>query len=164
MGRIGGVIEDMLQTADTMTSTGGAVTEMSSGASGRSRELADAVDGVSSTLVSQFGELAATLRQQIAAARDRLGATDWDGASRQAAEAAEADLNRQTAQLLDAAVEGVAQLKTNLVAQVSGFQGEVEGQFASMMAEVDARYRDLGAGTTTVARNFQEADSMRYGG
>lgn len=164
MGRIGGVIEDMLQTANTMTTTGGAVTEMSTGAGGRTRELTDAVDGVSNTLVSQFGELASTLRQQIASARDRLGATDWDGSSRLAAEAAEADLNRQTSQLLDAASEGVGQLKTNLMTQVSGFQAEVEGQFASMMTEVDTRYRELGEGTSTVAQNFQEADSLRYGG
>jgi uncharacterized phage infection (PIP) family protein YhgE len=164
MGRIGGVIEDMLQTANTMTTTGGAVSDMSTGASGRTRELSDAVDGVSNTLVSQFGELANGLRQQIASARDRLGATDWDGSSRLAAEAAEADLNRQTSQLLDAALEGVQQLKTNLITQVSSFQGEVEGQFTSMMTEVDNRYRELGEGTSTVARNFEEADSMRYGG
>ena len=59
---------------------------------------------MTTTLKTHFTTMASGLREQITTAKSSLQTSDWDGTSRAAADAAEADLSAAVGQILDEAL------------------------------------------------------------
>ena len=162
--RIGGNLEDIAQAAGVMTETGGAATATGQDAATVASRMEGEVDAVTATLRQHFEQLADELRGRIAGARDRLGATDWEGASRSAAEAAEARLHGEVDRVLAQAVDDVDAFRSFMLTRATDFVGGVQGRFGAVMGDIDTAYQDLAAGSRTFAEQLEAADrSITFG-
>ncbi|MGH9181111.1 MAG: hypothetical protein ACRDY5_05290 [Acidimicrobiales bacterium] len=163
-GRIGGNVSDIQAAAAVMTETGGAATAASSEAATLAAQMEGGIGEVTNTLSAHFTQTADTLRQQIVAARNRLGQADWEGTSRGEAEAAEAALNSQVDQVLGRALESATEFRTFMAARANEFVAMVSGDFKTIMGNVDLAYQDLAQASKTFAENLAAADqSIKFG-
>jgi len=161
---IGGALSDMDSVTNRLTAAGGASLTHSGEATATAQVLVDEIADVTNHLATTFVNLAETLRTEITAARTTLGAANWTGRSRGAADAAEADLNGQVNTTLNAAQQGVDELSGVLQRMVLSFHGDVSGQFANVMNSINERYVALGRGTTAFADGLRQVDStISYG-
>ncbi|MCB0995643.1 MAG: hypothetical protein KDB21_11165 [Acidimicrobiales bacterium] len=158
MPRIGGTLADLLDTGAAMDRSGGAAIDSGT----RAREVTAAVrseiDGVASTLRGHFAELAAGLREQIAAGRARLESADWHGSSRLNAAEADAALHADVDRVLVAADEGVHRLSAELLGRIEGFETQVATEFTAVLGAIDEAYRGLAQATRTFAEQLEAAD------
>jgi hypothetical protein len=165
MPRIGGNVEDIHGAAGVMTNTGTAATSASSEAANFASQMESEIGDVTNTLNSHFTTTADGLRQQISAAKNRLAATDWEGTSRGEAEQAEAALNSQVDSVLGKALEATNEFKTSMVARANDFASMVNGDFRTIMGNIDTAYQDLAKASKTFAENLASADqSIKFTG
>jgi len=157
-GRIGGNVADITDTAGVMTDTGGSATDASSQASSFASTMEGEVTDVTNTLNTHFTQMADTLRQQIAQAKQRLAATDWEGTSQAQATEAEAALNADVDSVLNNALTSTEEFKTFMMARSTDFVSMVDGDFRTIMANVETAYQDLAKASQTFAENLQTAD------
>ncbi len=164
-GRIGGNIADIEQTAGVMTDTGAAASESGSRATQFSAEMEGQVNDVTSTLASHFTQMAEELRNRITQAKQRLAATDWEGTSQAEATEAEAALNADVTRVLDNALQSTEEFRSFMLARANDFVSMVQGDFTTILANIDTAYQDLGRASRTFAENLQLADqSIRFTG
>ncbi len=162
-GRIGGNVADIEQTAGVMADTGGAATESSAQASRFSSQMEGEVGDVTATLATHFNQMADDLRGRISQARQRLAATDWEGTSQAEATEAEAALNNDVTQVLENALTSTEDFKTFMLQRANDFVAMVDGDFRTIMGNIDTAYQDLGTASRTFAENLQTADeSIRF--
>ena len=162
--RIGGNLADIARTAGVMTDTGGAATAAGQDASAVAGRMESEVEAVTATLRAHFEQLAEELRGRISSARQQLGATDWEGASRGAADAAETRLHGEVDRVLATAIDDVEAFRTFMLTQATDFVGGVQGQFGGVMGQIDAAYQDLATGSRTFAEQLEAADrSVSFG-
>src|SRR4051794_27013145 len=121
MGRIGGNVADIQAASQRLGDAGGAATAAGSDATRVSADLSAQVDSLTNTLKTHFTTMAATLRDQITTAKNSLQTSDWDGTSRAAADAAEADLSAAVGQILDEALTAADGVRTDVTRQVTAF-------------------------------------------
>ncbi len=157
-GRIGGNVADITDTAGVMTDTGGSAMDASSQASSFASTMEGEITDVTNALNTHFNQMADTLRQQIAQAKQRLAATDWEGTSQAEATEAEAALNADVDAVLNNALTSTEEFKTYMMARSNDFVSMVDGDFRTIMANVDNAYRDLARASQTFAENLQTAD------
>ncbi len=157
--QIGGVLEDIANVTSRLTDAGAASATHSSEVRVGVETLRNEVTDVTATLSATFERLAEDLRTQIRTAHDALVAADWSGRSRGAADAAEAQLNGDVATTLEAAHTGVEAVGAALRDQVESFYGEVTGQFATVMTNIESAYGELSRGTQLFADNLAQADT-----
>ncbi|MFN3216541.1 MAG: hypothetical protein ACE367_08615 [Acidimicrobiales bacterium] len=161
---IGGALSDIENVTTRLAAAGGASVTHASDAAATAQVLVDEIGDVTNHLTTTFIGLAEALRTEITAARTTLGAANWTGRSRGAADAAEADLHTQTSAVLEAAQQGVDELSGVLLRMVLSFHGDVAGQFANVMNQINERYQALGRGTTAFAEGLRQVDStISYG-
>jgi hypothetical protein len=133
-------------------------------ATGHSQEMAAGVDEITARLKSDFEALAAELIERVAAHGRHLEATDWAGASKEQAVAAEHALNTEVQQVLQQANEAADRFGTMLHQRADGFRAAVEGEFLAAMREADQAYKQMAEASRTFLRNLQAADaSIRFG-
>jgi hypothetical protein len=165
MGRIGGNVEDIHGAAGVMTEAGTAATSSAAEAANFSARMEGEIGDVTNTLNTHFTSSADGLRQQIAAAKNRLAGTDWEGTSRGEAEAAEAALNSQVDNVLNKALEATNEFKASMTAHANDFVAMVNTDFKTIMANVDTAYQDLAKASKTFAENLASADqSVKFTG
>ena len=163
MGRIGGNVADIQAASQQLGDAGGAATTAGSDAARVSTELATEVDTVTTTLKTHFSTMATTLRDQITVTKNQLQVADWDGASRAAADAAEADLSATVGRILDEALTAADGLKADVTRQVTSFDDAIRSQFNQVLTEVNDRYATLAQGATTFADALEQTDqTIRY--
>jgi exonuclease VII large subunit len=144
----------------------GEVAQLTGGqATGYSQEMAAGVDEITARLKSDFEALAAQLAERVAAHGRQLEATDWAGASKEQALAAEQALDAEVQQVLQQANEAVDQFGVRLHQRADAFRGAVEGEFLAAMREADRAYKEMAEASRTFVRNLQAADeTIRFGG
>jgi hypothetical protein len=163
MGRIGGNVADIQAASQRLGDAGGAATTAGSDAAKVSAELNAQVDNVTNTLKTHFTTMAGSLRDQITTAKNQLQTSDWDGTSRAAADAAEADLSAAVGQILDDALSAADGMRADVTKQVTAFDDAIRGQFNKVMADVNERYSTLASGATTFASALEQTDqTIRY--
>ena len=162
--RIGGNLADITRTAGVMTDTGGAATTTGHDASAVAARMEGEIDAITVTLRTHFEQLAGDLRGRIANARQQLGATDWEGASRSAADAAEVRLHGEVDRVLATAVDDVEAFRAFMTSQATDFVGGVQGRLGGVMGQIDAAYQELAAGSRAFAEQLETADrSISFG-
>ena len=163
MGRIGGNVADIQAASQRLGDAGGAATSAGSDATKVSAELNTQVDNVTTTLKTHFTTMATGLRDQITTAKNSLQTSDWDGTSRAAADAAEADLSAAVGQILDEALGAADGLRADVTKQVTAFDDAIRGQFSKVMTDINDRYSTLATGTTTFASALEQTDqTIKY--
>jgi hypothetical protein len=163
MARIGGNVADIQAASQRFGDAGGAATTAGSDAARVSSDLSAQVDSLTNTLKTHFTTMAAGLRDQIAAAKNSLQTSDWDGTSRAAADAAEADLSTAVGQILDQALSAADGLRTDVTSQVTAFDDAIRGQFSKVMTDINDRYSTLATGATTFASALEQTDqTIKY--
>jgi len=162
--RIGGNVADLQQTAVVMSDTGAAAKSSSAEASQFSARMEGEVNDVTSTLATHFTQMADDLRGRIAQSKQRLAATDWEGASQAGAIEAEAALNNDVNRVLDNALTSTEEFKAFMLQRAQEFVSMVDGDFRTIMSNIDIAYQDLGKASRTFAENLQTADeSIKFG-
>ncbi len=156
--RIGGNLEDIGRTAGVMTDAGGAATAASEEATAVAARMEGELDAATTTLRTHVTGVADELRTRINQARERLGATDWEGQSRAAAYAAEARLSGEVDRVLAEALANVDAYKSFMLARAEEFVAQVQGEFGGVMADVDASYQELATASRTFAEQLEAAD------
>ena len=163
MGRIGGNVAYNQAASQRLGDAGGAATAAGSDAARVSADLNAQVDSVTNTLKTHFMTMATTLREQITTAKNSLQTSDWDGTSRAAADAAEADLSAAVGQILDEALTAADGMRTDVTRQVTAFDDAIRGQFSKVLTDVNDRYNTLATGATTFASALEQTDqTIRY--
>src|SRR3954447_1353351 len=163
MGRIGGNVADIQAASQRLGDAGGAATTAGSDAAKVSADLSAQVDSVTTTLKTHFTTMASTLRDQIASAKNQLHTADWDGASRLAADRAEADLSAAVGHVLDEALGAADGLRADVTKQVTAFDDAIRGQFNKVMGDINERYTTLSTGATRFASALEQTDqTIKY--
>ncbi len=164
-GRIGGNVADIVDTAGVMSATGTAASETGADATSVSATMEGEINEVTEALATHFTDLAEGLRGRIAQAKQRLAGTDWEGTSQAQATEAETALNADVDNVLGNALTSVAEFKAFMLARANDFVAMVEGDFNTIMGNVDVAYADLGKASQSFAENLQLADeSIRFNG
>lgn len=162
--RIGGNVADIHDTSRVMADTGQTAAATGDQAGQVATTMQGQVEEVTTTLRSHFAEMARQLEGTIDGAMRRLAATDWEGASRAEAEAAAADLRGQTQRVLADALEWVEAFKGTVLSQAGQFVEGVQGQFRTIMGEVDATYASHSQAYARWADGLADLDqSLRRG-
>ncbi|MGH8886186.1 MAG: hypothetical protein ACRDYX_13600 [Egibacteraceae bacterium] len=156
--RIGGNLGDIHATAGVMTDTGSQATAASTKASQFSEQMHVHVDEVTNTLNTHFNATADQLRQAIRQAKERLQGTDWEGASKAEADAAEAALNQQCDQVLTNALHSTQDFKSFMLGRAQEFVSMVNTDFKTVMTNVESAYQDLANASKAFAENLAKAD------
>lgn len=156
--RIGGNLEDIARTAGVMTETGGAASSAGQQTAAVAAQMEAELDGATTTLRVHVERVAEDLRGRILAARERLGATDWEGQSRVAADAAEQRLSAEVDRVLAAGLANVETFKALVLARADEFVAQVHGEFQTVLADVDASYAGLAQGSRAFAEQLDAAD------
>ncbi len=163
--QIGGALADIGAVQDRLSGASAASEVHGGQVAGDVQVLQGEVAEVTATLERMFEQRAEELLAEIGRATAALQAADWSGASRHAAEAAEAQLTTEVNQTVAAARTGVASLGTALRDQVGSFYDEVTGQFGAVMGSIRDAYAELARGTDLFAQNLAEADrTISYSG
>ena len=165
MARIGADIAGLESTAGVMDETGteasGAGTEASSVSGRMEGEITD----VTTMLTQHFSQLHEQLRGALQRAKGQLDSTDWDGNAFAEAQRAETDLNSQTSRFMESAQQGVEEFRQAMMSQANSFVSAVEGEYRSVMGNINDAYAGFGTAQRTHAGNLQEVDSsFRYNG
>jgi hypothetical protein len=151
--------------AGVMVDTGTAATDAGTEAAGVSTRMEAEVSDVTTALTTHFQQLHQQLRDAIERNRARLGTTDWEGQAYDEALRAEADLNTQTSGFLESAQTSVEEFRAALLSQAQGFVAQVEGEYRSVLTQINTSYADFAQATRTHAENLVNVDqSFRYGG
>lgn len=165
VARIGGNVADIQATAGVMTDTGASAVEAGSQAASFASQMEGQVGEVTSVFAQHFEQMADGLRQAIIAARNRLASTDWEGMSKGEADQAEVALNGQVDQVLGNALQSTAEFKTFMLSRAQDFVSMVQGDFNTIMGNIDSAYRDLANASKTFAENLELADqSIKFTG
>jgi uncharacterized protein YukE len=163
--RIGADHGAVEQTGRTFDMTGEVASLTGDQASGYATEMAAGVDELTARLKSDFEALAAQLTERVAAHGRHLEATDWAGASKEQAVAAEQALNAEVQQVLQQANEAVDRFAVMLTQRADSFRGAVEAEFLAAMRQADQAYKEMAEASRTFLRNLQAADeTIRFGG
>jgi hypothetical protein len=165
MARIGGNVGDIQSTAANISETGTAATAAGADAANFAQRMDAEISDVTTMLESHFTSMADALREQITATKQRLAGTDWEGTSQAEATRAEAALHGDVNAVLGNALESTSQFKAFMMSQAHEFVGMVEGDFNTIMANVDGAYQDLSKASNKFAENLQLADeTIRFAG
>lgn len=157
-------LADVAASQQAATEAGSAATESAQRASDVSAQMESGVDEITAALEGHFRQLADALRGHARATKAQLGATDWEGRSRESAVAAEEALNSRVDTTMASAEEGTAAFKQTMLAQANDFVGVVQTDFRTILANIDAAYVDLAAAQSTFAENLQLADdTIQFG-
>jgi ElaB/YqjD/DUF883 family membrane-anchored ribosome-binding protein len=156
--RIGGNVADIHETAGVITQAGSAATSAGKDAASVTQQMDSQIADVTSMLNQHFTQMAEELRQLINQASQRLGTSDWEGRSKEAAQRAESDLNQQVNRVLNQALEHTQQFQTLMRSRASDFVSAVQGDFQTIMGSIDAAYQDLAKASQAFAKNLQTAD------
>lgn len=158
--RIGGRVDDIFQNQTEMDAAGEGAMAHADGADQRVVRLQTEVTEVSEIMRGDFESMAADLDGIIDATRRHLESSDWDGASRENADAAEAAFRTDINSALTAAMTGVENLNRAMLAQVTSFHEEVSGTFKTIMGNIQENYATLGRGAANFASYLEEGDSQ----
>jgi hypothetical protein len=163
--RIGGNIGDIQDTSADISQAGSAATSAGSDASSFAQRMDAEITDVTTMLEQHFTSMADALRERITATKNRLAGTDWEGTSQAEATRAEAALHNDVNTVLANALDSTAQFKAFMMSQASDFTGMVQGDFNTIMANVDAAYQDLSQASRKFAENLQLADeTIKFAG
>ena len=163
--RIGAQHADVESTGRSFDLAGQIAQATGSDATGYASEMEAGLDEVTTLLSNHFEELAADLRQKVADHRAKLEATDWQGASKDHAKAAEQALNGEVDRVLEVALEETGRFRTAIHSQAESFRSVIEGEFKAAMQATDADYQQLANASRQFVQNLQQADAtIRYGG
>ncbi|MGI9624241.1 MAG: hypothetical protein ACR2PK_15505 [Acidimicrobiales bacterium] len=156
--QIGGAIADIESVQARLVEAGAASQNHVGEVSADVARLQGEIDDVTRTLQHLFDERAATLLAEIARATRSLESADWDGASREAAAAAEAQLTADLNRTVESGRAGVEALGNAMRQQVSSFHTDVSNDFGAVMTRITESYSELARGAEMFARNLAEAD------
>lgn len=163
--RIGAQHADVETTGRSFDLAGQIAQVTGADATGYAGEMEAGLDEITTLLSGHFEQLAGELRQKVADHRARLEATDWQGASKDNANAAEQALNGEVDRVLEVALEETGRFRTALHAQAESFRSVIEGEFRAAMQATDADYQQLANASRQFVHNLQQADAtIRYGG
>lgn len=162
--RIGGNIGDIVGTAGKLEGTGAAAVKSGADAAQFAHRMDGEITQVTDLLETHFNNMAESLRSEIAAAKQRLAGTDWEGTSQQAATAAEAELYSNVDQVLGNALDSTTEFKTFMKSQAQEFVSVVDGDFKTIMNNIDTAYQDLAKASKQFAQNLESADqTIKFG-
>jgi hypothetical protein len=134
-------------------------------AAGHSATMAAEVDELTARLRGDFASLASQLTDRVAAHRRQLEGTDWAGASKEQALAAEQVLAAEVQRVLQEADEAVDRFGAVLHQRAEAFRTAVEGEFLAAMREADHAYDELAQASRSFLRDLQAADqTIRFRG
>jgi hypothetical protein len=151
-------LADLEAAGAAATDTGAAAVDSGERAGAFSAEMEAGVDEVTAALWTHVEQLATRLRDEANSAMQKLGAADWEGQSREMAQAAESSLHARLDATLVTAQDGTQRFRATTMEQADAFVAGVRGQFAGVLASVDVAYRDLAQAEATFAANLQQAD------
>jgi hypothetical protein len=138
--------------------TGALASDTGARATEGATHLQAGIDQVSDALRAHFHRLADAMRQEVRAASDQLGAADWEGASRDAAVAAEASLQGALAATLDQAEVGTERLRTIMAAEAGALVETVRGRFGAVLQRIDGAFQELAGAEAAFVAALQDAD------
>lgn len=165
MGRIGGEHGAISAQGSRFDATGDEALASAGEASGYSQQMEAGLDEVTALLNGSFQETAAALKQQVTSTRQRLEAADWAGSSREQAMAAEQALHADVDRVLEQALTAVETFRVAMHTRAEDFRGAVEGEFRSILTELNDAYRQAGQASRAFADNLAAADqTIRFGG
>jgi hypothetical protein len=134
-------------------------------AAGHSAAMMAEVDELAARLRSDFAGMASQLVERVAAHRSQLEGTDWAGASKEHALAAEQALAAEVQRVLQEADEAVDRFGAVLHQRAEAFRAAVEGEFLGAMREADRAYDELAQASRSFLRDLQAADqTIRFRG
>lgn len=151
-------IDELVAAEATAKDTGAAASESGQRATQFSGEMAGKVDEATNALMQHFQRIAEEMRASAQRAMSVLESADWQGRSREMAGQAERTLNARLDQVLVGAEEGTASFQQQMKAQASDFYDSVQGNFATIMSNVDVAFEDLAAAEAAFRDNLVAAD------
>jgi hypothetical protein len=161
--RIGAQYSDIEGSANQFDFTGELATLTGSEASGHAGQMQEGLDALMQALARHFEELAADLQSKVDNHRVQLEGTDWQGASKLNAEAAEAALRAETDRILTQSLEQVRAFGDAMHAKAESFRGAIETEFMTAMTATEHEYLQLASASRAFARNLAAADeTIRY--
>lgn len=164
MSIIGGNLADIEQAAGRLDDSGRKAVDTGTTAKTAADVLAASIDDAMSELVRRFADIAAELNADITTAHQRLQATEWQGASREAAVGIKQELKAQVDTVLGTATDNLNVEKGNFLTRAQALVDHVEGEFRAVMGQVETEYVRLADAARTTAQNFEAADqTIRMG-
>lgn len=157
--QIGGAVSSITEQAATAQNQAEETAVASQDTERLVNNLQDEVDAVSAEMQNAFAELSGRLRDQVARTSERLHATEWSGRSRDALVAYDQELNSTANRFMESSDQGMAQFRTELMNFITQFYGQVQGEFRSAMAEIEAKYAEASRAAQTYADNLVEMDN-----
>ena len=158
MSIIGGNLADIEQAAGRLDDSGRKAVDTGATTKSAADVLAASIDDAMSELVRRFGDIAAELNADITTSHQRLQATEWQGASREAAVGIKQELKAQVDTVLGTATDNLNVEKTNFLTRAQALVDHVEGEFRTVMGQVETEYVRLADAARTTAQNFEAAD------
>jgi hypothetical protein len=152
-------------TGRSFTTTGEVAQLTGDRAVGYSAEMGAGIDELAARLRSDFAAMAAQLAERVATHGRQLEGTDWAGASKEQALAAEQALAVEVQQILQEADDAVGRFAASLHQRAEAFRAAVEGEFLAAMRQADQAYGELAQASRTFLSDLQAADrTIRFRG
>lgn len=165
MGRIGGDHGGINAAGTQLDATGDEALASAGEASGYSQQMEAGLDEVTALLKGHFEETATALKEQVTAAKARLAEADWVGTSREQALAAEEALHADVDRVLEHALDAVETFRQSMHGKAEEFRGAVEGEFRSILSDLNDAYHQAGQASRRFAENLQAADeTIKFAG
>lgn len=151
-------LADLDHAGATATATGAAVAAGGASAVAAVTHLEQGVGQVTDTLVGHVHALATAMREEAERAAARLGAADWEGRAREAADTADRLLRAEVDRILGAAESDADVLRESSVVEAAGLLAEIRGRSQGLLADLDGAYRELAGAQAAFADDLIAAD------
>ena len=162
-GNIGASIGSLIDVQKTSTDTQTTATDTATRASQIATKLGTDIEEITTYLRNHFQETADQLKSAVQSHLSQVEASDWSGQSKEQARQAAGDLNSQIQQVLDRAMQGVDDFKTNMTNQAQGFTQAIDQDFNRVMADSAERLGQFGPAVQAFQQRLEEADqTIRY--
>lgn len=158
MAIIGGNLADIEVAAGRLTESGQKAVASGESTKNATDQLAQAIEESMAQLLSRFTDIAAELKADVATSDERLHTAEWHGASRDAAVGIKQDLTSQINTVLSNATQNLEQFKSSLISQSSELVAHIDGDFRTVMTQVDEQYASLAVAARRTAENLEIAD------
>ncbi|MGI9605056.1 MAG: hypothetical protein ACR2P0_02840 [Acidimicrobiales bacterium] len=120
--------------------------------------LHDAIGSATTEMLRRFDSIASDLHDQIQRAEAQLQSSDWHGNAKEQAITIKAELSGRVTSVLGSATAAFQSESAAFSARSEALLAEIDGQFRSVMAAIDAEYGRLAQAAQATRQNFEYAD------
>lgn len=151
-------LADLDHAGATATATAAAVSAGGESAVAAVTNIEQGVGQVTDTLVGHVHALATAMRDEAARAAARLGAADWEGRAREAADTTDRLLRADVDRILGTAETEADVLRESSVVEAASLLADVRGRLQTLLIDLDGAYRDLAGAQAAFADDLIAAD------